>query len=264
MPDVYSTIADADTATQQWLAEVLELRAADPQQRAMLEGYTADLDLSGARVLEIGCGTGPISRFLATLPGVKEVVGVDPGELFIERARELAGDERLEFVVGDGGELAFADATFDAVVCHNTLCHVLECERVVAEAHRVLRPGGALAVFDGDYVTATVAIREDDPLQACMDAFVALLHDPWLMRRIGSMLREAGLGEPRLRGHSFIQTTEADYLVTLVEHGANVLARDGALSETEAEALKAEARMRVEDGTFFGHIAYVSAIARRA
>jgi hypothetical protein len=60
MPDVYATIATADEAVQERLAEVLELRAADPQQRAMLETYLEDLaPARGARVLDVGCGTGP-------------------------------------------------------------------------------------------------------------------------------------------------------------------------------------------------------------
>ena len=63
MPDVYATIAEADVAMQERLAEVLELRAADPHQRAMLEEYTARLELpDGSELLEVGCGTGPVTR----------------------------------------------------------------------------------------------------------------------------------------------------------------------------------------------------------
>ena len=111
MPDVYATIAEADQELQERLARVLELRAADPQQRAMLEDYSARLELPGAaELLEVGCGTGAISRFLATLPGVAGVTGVDPSPLFVERARELAGDAPLAFATGDGRELEFDDA----------------------------------------------------------------------------------------------------------------------------------------------------------
>jgi ubiquinone/menaquinone biosynthesis C-methylase UbiE len=59
MADIYATIDQADLAVQERLADVLELRAADLQQRAMLDTYLDDLPLaSGSRVLEIGCGTG--------------------------------------------------------------------------------------------------------------------------------------------------------------------------------------------------------------
>ena len=155
MPDVYATITDVDVAVQERLADILELRAADLQQRSMLDSYLSEAELgSGARVLEIGCGTGPVTRVLARLPGVAEAVGVDPSPVFISRARELGGaDTNATFEQGDGRHLRFADVDFDAVVMHTTLCHIPQPDQVLSEAFRVLRPGGNLAVFDGDYAT---------------------------------------------------------------------------------------------------------------
>src|SRR5687767_9148945 len=106
MPDVYATIAAAAPTVQENLADVLELRAADPKQRRMLEQYTSRLALpTAARLLEVGCGTGAVSRFLVGLPGVAEVVGVDPCPRFVERGRELANDSRLRLDVGDARAL---------------------------------------------------------------------------------------------------------------------------------------------------------------
>ena len=66
MPDPYASIDRADPDMQARLAEVLELRAADPQQRAMLQAYLSELELPElARALEVGCGTGAVSRVLA-------------------------------------------------------------------------------------------------------------------------------------------------------------------------------------------------------
>jgi hypothetical protein len=44
MPDVYTAIAEVDVATQERLAAILELRAADPQQRAILDAYLAEVE----------------------------------------------------------------------------------------------------------------------------------------------------------------------------------------------------------------------------
>jgi SAM-dependent methyltransferase len=265
MADVYVGIDSVDPAVQERLADLMETRAADPAQRAMLVSYTADLDLpSGARILEVGCGTGAVSRYLATLPGVAEVMGIDPSTIFVDRARTLAEDPRLSFAVGNALDLRLDDKSFDAVVCHTLLCHLPDCERALAEARRVLRPGGHLAVFDGDYVTTTVATGPRDPLQACVEAAVAwLVHDPWLVRRLGALLRDAGFGDARIRGHAYTQAGSSAYLLSLVERGIDVL-RDGAsITAATAEALKGEAHARAANGTFFGHIAYASAIARR-
>ena len=264
MPDVYATIAEADPELLGRLADVLELRAADPAQRAMLAEYTAALDLHDADVLEIGCGTGAICRFLATLPGAAAVTGIDPSPLFVERARALAPD--LTFAVGDGRALDAGDASFDAVVLHTSLCHMPEPERALAEARRVLRPNGRLAVFDGDYATTTFARDAADPLQSCAEAVLDMLvHDPWLMRRIVPLLGAAGFAAPQLRGHAYTAAgAGTDYLLALVDRGADALAARGTIGAPLADALKAEARARIADGAFFGHIAYVSVIAQAA
>jgi len=266
MPDVYATIEQAEESVQELLADVLELRAADLQQRAMLEDYLHHLPLSaGARVLEIGCGTGAITRTLAALPAVSEVVGLDPGSLFIEQARHRAqGIDGVSFLVGDGRDLPFQEDSFDAVVCHTTLCHIPGPEHVLAEGLRVTRPGGSLAVFDGDYATTTVAIADHDPLQACADAAIAaLVHDPLLVRRLPALIREAGWQVDHTLSHGYLETESTQYMLTLVNRGADALAATGAVTSATAEALKEEARQRAEAGTFFGHIAYASVIARK-
>ena len=50
MPDPYASIAQADDALQARLAEVLELRAADPQQRAMLDAYLSEMQIPNAAI----------------------------------------------------------------------------------------------------------------------------------------------------------------------------------------------------------------------
>ena len=71
MADVYATITDADPALVTQIAQILELRAADPQQAAMRQTYLGDIAFpDGARVLEVGCGTGAVTRELAGWPSV--------------------------------------------------------------------------------------------------------------------------------------------------------------------------------------------------
>ncbi len=266
MPDVYATITDVDVAVQERLADILELRAADPQQRSMLDSYLSEAELrSGARVLEIGCGTGPVTRVLARLPGVAEAVGVDPSPVFISRARELGGaDTNATFEQGDGRHLRFADVDFDAVVMHTTLCHIPQPDQVLSEAFRVLRPGGNLAVFDGDYATVTVAIGESDPLQNCIDAVkAAFINDPWLVRRMPALLRSAGFEPIRSQSHGYLQTDDPEYMLTLVDRGADTLASWGRIGQDLCTSLKAEARRRADANEFFGFIGFASFIARK-
>ncbi len=265
MPDPYATIADAEPALQERLSEVLELRARDSQQQAILRAYLSEIELPpGAKALEIGCGTGAISRALVEWLKL-EVTGLDPSPIFVARAQELGGYlPSLTFMQGDGRSLTFADASFDLVVFHTTLCHIPNPEVALREAYRVLRPDGWLTVFDGDFTTTTVAINAFDPLQPLVNAMVAnFVHDPWLMRRLSKTLESTGFRLLSLRSHGYTQTAEPTYMLTLVDRGADILSASGSLSADAADALRKEARRRAQAGEFFGHISFVSVIARK-
>jgi ubiquinone/menaquinone biosynthesis C-methylase UbiE len=264
---VYLTISDADANVVEPLIDILELRAADPGQTEMREAYLAEIAFPpNARVIEVGCGPGPVTRALASRAGVGEVVGVDPSPIFVAKARELGASLRnLSFVEGDALALPLDAESCDVVVFHTTLCHVPGPAVALAEAMRVLRPGGILAVFDGDYVTMTCAIGESDPVQACLQAAVDnLVHHPWLVRRLPKLILDAGYELTRLRGHSYVEApSSGGYLLTLIARGADVLVANGRIGTDMAEAFKAEARRRSDAGEFFGHVAYASAIARK-
>ena len=96
----------------------------------------------GQRLLEIGCGIGTdLARFAG---GGAEVTGIDLSQTAIDLAGKnfaglgLTGDLR----VADGEHLDFPDASFDVVYGHGVLQYAAAPERIIAEAHRVLKPGG--------------------------------------------------------------------------------------------------------------------------
>jgi SAM-dependent methyltransferase len=94
----------------------------------------------GQRVLEVGCGTG---HWLAQLEAAGcDAVGLEPAAAMLERAR--ARGLRAELVQGTAETLPFLDASFDRVACINAIHHFEDVARFIAEARRVLRPGGRL------------------------------------------------------------------------------------------------------------------------
>jgi ubiquinone/menaquinone biosynthesis C-methylase UbiE len=266
MPDVWATVTELDSVTQRRLADVLETRGADTQQQALRTSFLDEIVFPPrCRVLDVGCGTGVLTRRLATLPNVESVTGVDPAVSLLAEARERARHlPNVHFQEADARSLPFDDASFDVAVFDSTLSHVPEPERALAEAFRVLRPSGLLAAFDGDYATTTVALRDNDPLQTCVDAMMAnSVHDRWVMRRASALARDCGFENIRFRSYGFAETGGGAYILSVVDRGADILGASGRIGEDLVKALKAEARRRVDAGTFFGHIAYASLTARK-
>jgi ArsR family transcriptional regulator len=116
-----------------------------------VEAALADLLGTGdlGALLDVGTGTGRMAELFA--PRTSHVTAFDksPEMLRIARARlqHLPAD-RADLVQGDFAALPFADARFDTVLFHQVLHYALAPEKVLAEAARVTRPGGRIAVVD--------------------------------------------------------------------------------------------------------------------
>jgi ubiquinone/menaquinone biosynthesis C-methylase UbiE len=108
---------------------------------------------AGQRLLDVGCGGGTITTDLATLVAPGEVVGVDVSAEIVERARAHAAQAGVtaDFQVGDVYRLAFPDASFDVVHAHQLLQHLTDPVAAIREMRRVTRPGGIVALREGDF-----------------------------------------------------------------------------------------------------------------
>jgi SAM-dependent methyltransferase len=104
-------------------------------------------ELDGARALDVGCGFGRWTRWLAQHGA--SAVGVDPTEGMLDAARG-ASDPSVEYRRMSATALAFPDASFDLVTCITVIQHLepSEQETAVAEIARVLRPGGRALALD--------------------------------------------------------------------------------------------------------------------
>ncbi len=97
--------------------------------------------VAGRRVLDAACGTGYGTALLAAM-GAACVLGVDVDPAAVAYAREHCPD--ASFRAGDVRRLPVGDGEIDTYACLETIEHVHEGEQVLAEAHRVLAPGGLL------------------------------------------------------------------------------------------------------------------------
>ena len=112
------------------------------------ERLAAFIDLQpGERVIDIGCGTGLVSRALGIEDSGLEHMGVDLSPDMITTARRNAGDARgVQFTVMNAHHLAFNDDMFDVAVLGQSLAYIEDPWQAFAEIRRVLRPGGRIAV----------------------------------------------------------------------------------------------------------------------
>lgn len=158
---------------------------------AALRELVAQAELAPAqRVLDLGCGTGATTLLAKRLePGI-EIVGLDPDEKALARARRKAERGRLEveLVQGFGDALPFPDGRFDRVLSSFMFHHLDAAEQpaVLRELRRVLRPGGSLHVLDfageGHGLGALLArlVHRSESLRANADDVL-----PRLMREAG-------------------------------------------------------------------------------
>ena len=178
-----------------------QAEAAWPQESRLYARYALP---AGARILDLGCGTGEATRRLSGLfPGAAEVIGVDLLPSMVEAADRLSGAPvamgapRPMFEVGDGRALRFPDGHFDLVACRHLTQLLPDPEAVLAECRRVLRPGGWLHVVAEDYGMLQFPPRDGlDPDRLWTGAVVEHTRltgtDARVGRRTLPMLRELG------------------------------------------------------------------------
>jgi ubiquinone/menaquinone biosynthesis C-methylase UbiE len=143
---------------------------------------------AGARVIDLGCGSGVFTNLLRRRG--YQCVGVDLSPNLIAIAR--ANFSGIEFRTGDIERLPFPDDSFDGVLLSGVLHHLPERSRCAAEVFRILRPGGKFVAFDPNRINPFMYLYRDRPSPFYSPVGVTENERPVLGQEIAATFRDAG------------------------------------------------------------------------
>ena len=116
-------------------------------------------DMSGMRVLDLGCGYGWHCKYAAER-GAASVLGIDLSEKMIARAREINGDERITYRICGLEEYEYPEEEYDCVVSNLALHYIEDLDTVYQKICRTLKPGG-IFLLNIEHPVFTAGVNED-------------------------------------------------------------------------------------------------------
>ncbi|HEY4056568.1 MAG TPA: methyltransferase domain-containing protein [Kofleriaceae bacterium] len=241
------------------LATVLEIRGAQPRQTKMRDAcFNAAGLRKGMSVLEIGCGTGVVTRELARIAGRDgRVVGIDVSTALLSyaRGRTVPGGVPIDYRIGNAYDLDFADDSFDASCSITLLAHLQNLQSVVSEMIRVTRQ--TVMLLDQDY--QTLVFENSDTkmtrkiLQHGADYNVL---DGWCGRKLPGLLVNRNLHNVQCWPFVYAERDSQSYLITIAERFAALAVAHDVATEDEARVWLQELYDRAVEGSFFASLNY--------
>lgn len=268
--DPYRKTDTLDDSLLKVLVTRLEARGKHPYFMKILQEYLDAMHIDEAqKVLDMGCGTGVASRFIAHRPAFAgRITGIDLSPYLTQVAEHLAIEEgvaeRVEFRAGDTRSLDFSDGIFDAVVAHTLVSHVDDPLATLMEAARVVKPGGIVGIFDGDYASTAFG-HEDSAKSLTYDEAIinAVVTNPRVMRQMPRMLQAARLELVAAFPHIIVDIGKADFWQPAIALFRQLIPTAGTMTEIEANTLVDGLLSASKEDVFFGATNFYSYVAKR-
>ncbi len=203
----------------------------------------------GMRVLDGGCGTGAVTRKIASKVFPAETFGIDIDPLFIDKAKKTAldaGTKNTRFELGNIDNLTYDDGFFDLSYCRLVLMHVKNPVKTIAELKRVTKKGGIVAASDTDdgaLLTYPPAPRFFGLWERYGEWVKARGDDRYIGRKLYSIFSEAGLKSTKIYPLPTFATQQKPdqlrmlvyVLVDIVEQEKDAMIKEGVATARDYE-----------------------------
>jgi 2-polyprenyl-3-methyl-5-hydroxy-6-metoxy-1,4-benzoquinol methylase len=268
--DVWGRTADIDDSALAVMAARLENRAKHPFFRGVIADYIGDLEPERIEhALEIGCGTGVVSRRLAATEGFRgAITATDMSAYLIEAARRHAAaegvGERITFDVGSATELRAGNGAYDLIIAHTLFSHAADPVAILRECARLLRPDGRLLIFDRDFASSALSL--DSHVAAKIDiadvarAFAA---QPYIMRQLPKLLTDVGFAIASHRCYVIADVGQAEFFAENLSTWRRLLPISGVVAKDDADLLMDALDAAANAGTLFWANNFYTFIARK-
>jgi 2-polyprenyl-3-methyl-5-hydroxy-6-metoxy-1,4-benzoquinol methylase len=252
------------------MAERLESRGRDPAFVGMLDDYLAGMDVAQlSLVLDVGCGTGVAARRLARFGSFAgSIVGIDRSPDLIGISRQQAASEglaeKIDLRVGDAAALGDLKGQFDAAIAHTLISHVDDPLAVVREIAACVRPGGSIAIFDGDYASWVFGGANAAAGRELSDIVIAgIITNSNVMREFPGIARDAGLQLVAAKSYVLTEVGKASFFEASMASFPTLLPLAGRVDAAAVQRLIEVQRQNSAEGTFFGSVNFYAYLLRR-
>jgi len=206
-------------------------------------------------VLDVGCGSGLLAHDMAGLVGADgHVVGVDVSQDMLNLAEARCGDlPQVHLKPSKAEDIPEGDNSFDAVACVQVLLYVSDVSAALLEMHRVLGPGGRIAVVETDWRGTVLNSFDDSITRRMLAAWDDAVASPNLPARLGPLMTAAGFSAVNVEAFPIVNTsyTPGAWSMDMLEQFAEYARDQGTVSAADSDAWLDDLRHKGTQGFYF-------------